>query len=106
MKVKNIIKKVKVIRPLLALQVSLTVLPGSLGGQRPEKYLMFSLESASLRYSKESESGGSQKAEEYLRFSLKSESQKYNQESESDTAFACVAGPAECITGDSWRPEG
>ena len=50
--------------------------------------------------------GGSQKAEEYLRFSLKSESQKYNQESESDTAFACVAGPAECITGDSWRPEG
>ena len=50
--------------------------------------------------------GGSQKAEEYLRFSLKSESQKYNQESESDMAFACVAGPAECITGDSWRPEG
>ena len=50
--------------------------------------------------------GGSQKAEEYLRFSLKSESQKHNQESESDTAFACVAGPAECITRDSWRPEG
>ena len=50
--------------------------------------------------------GGSHKAEEYLRFSLKSESQKYNQESESDMAFACVAGPAECITGDSWRPEG
>ena len=50
--------------------------------------------------------GGSQKPEEYLRFSLKSESQKYNQESESDMAFACVAGPAECITGDSWRPEG
>ena len=45
-------------------------------------------------------------AEEYLMFSLESESQKYNQESESDTAFACVAGPAECITGDSWRPEG
>ena len=39
-------------------------------------------------------------------FSLESESQKYNQESESDMAFACVAGPAECITGDSWRPEG
>ena len=39
-------------------------------------------------------------------FSVESESQKYNQESESDTAFACVAGPAECITGDSWRPEG
>ena len=39
-------------------------------------------------------------------YTLKSESQKYNQESESDTAFACVAGPAECITGDSWRPEG
>ena len=39
-------------------------------------------------------------------FSLESESQKYNQESESDTAFACEPGPAECITGDSWRPEG
>ena len=50
--------------------------------------------------------GGSQKAEEYLRFSLKIESEKYNRESESDMAFACVAGPAECITGDSWRPEG
>ena len=49
---------------------------------------------------------GSQKAEGYLKFSLESESQKYNQESESDMAFACVAGPAECITGDSWRPEG
>ena len=49
--------------------------------------------------------GGSQKAGEYLKFSLESESQKYNQESESDTAFACVAGPAERITGDSWRPD-
>ena len=49
--------------------------------------------------------GGSQKAEEYLSFSLKSESQKYNQESESDTAIACVAGQADCITGEPWQQE-
>ena len=79
MKVDNNIEKAKVILPVHALQILLSVSTGT---------------------------GGSQKAEEYLRFSLKSESQKYNQESESDTAFACVAGPAECITGDSWRPEG
>ena len=79
MKVDNIIKKAKVILPVHALQVLLSVSPRT---------------------------GGSQKSEEYLKFSLESESQNYNQESESDMAFACVAGPAECITGDSWRPEG
>ena len=78
MKVKNRTKKVKVIRPLHGLQVLLSVLPGTLGGQKTEKYLKLSLES---------------------------ESQKYNQESESDMAFACVAGPAECITRDWWQSE-
>ena len=38
-------------------------------------------------------------------FLLESESQKYNQESERDMAFACVAGQADCITGEPWRPE-
>ena len=37
MKVKNIIKKVKVIWPLHALQVLLSVLPGTLGGQKAEE---------------------------------------------------------------------
>ena len=50
-KVDNIIKKAKVILPVHALQVLLSL---SLG------------------------TGGSQKAEEYLKFSLENESQKYN----------------------------
>ena len=66
-------KKAKVILPVHALQILLSVSSGT---------------------------GGSQKAEEYLKFSLYSESQKYNQESESDMACTCVAGPAECTTGD------
>ena len=37
MKVKNAIKKVKVIQPLHALQVLLSVLPGTLGGQKAEE---------------------------------------------------------------------
>ena len=37
MKVKNIIKKVKAIWPLHALQVLLSVLPGTLGGQKAEE---------------------------------------------------------------------
>ena len=41
MKVKNIIKKVKAIWPLHALQVLLSVLPVPLGGQKAEKSNVF-----------------------------------------------------------------